>query len=112
MQPQAPANPAETLAKVPRMEAMEPTTWGLFWGPRHGAERRGDLLVPLHWYSSQAIDRRRAEYLHAAQHSTAQSQRRSVSSGEVAVSDFPLPAPAQWDLVAASPRLGFSRLGI
>lgn len=48
MQPQAPANPAETFAKMPRMEAMEhPTTihGGLFWGPRKGAERRGDLVV-------------------------------------------------------------------
>lgn len=36
MQPQAPANPAETLAKVPRMEAMEPTTWVYFGGQGMG----------------------------------------------------------------------------
>lgn len=39
------------------------------------------------------------------EHSTAETV--SVSSEDVAVSDFPPPGPAQWYLVAASPRLGF-----
>lgn len=54
MQPQAPANPAETFAKMPRIEAMEHTTMlpGVYFGGQEGAERRGNLVVPLQWYSS------------------------------------------------------------
>lgn len=64
MQPQAPANPAETLAKVPRMEAMEQNYLGSILGAKAGgAERRGDVLVPLQWYNSHAIDTHRAEVL-------------------------------------------------
>lgn len=113
MQPQAPANPAETFAKVPRMEAMEQITWGLFWGPKDGAERRGDLLVlPLQWYSSHAIDIRRAEDL---QHSANVVRHLPAACGEVDVSDFHSHLPDQpsgtW-LLRRIPRLGVLSLGI
>lgn len=54
MQPQAPANPAETFAKVLSMEAMEQTIWGSILGAKDGAERRGDLLYRC---SGTAADR-------------------------------------------------------
>lgn len=45
MQPQAPANPAETFAKMPRMEAMEHTTMlpGVYFGGQEGGRTAGRL---------------------------------------------------------------------